>query len=206
MGQPARTVAPKLAIGMTKHKQLSVGAPLPVASRAGFTLIELLIVIFIISIVTAVALLRIGQNDRRQVADFAEALTQRITLAQEQALLQPVIIGIRFEPHAYRFLRLLPQQPDAPQQKKNAPRWQSLGDDLLDTYPIPATIDMQIKVAGDKELATDSATREKIKRPQVIISTNGDITPFRITIARHGGKPQYVIIGESDGNVAKQSH
>lgn len=194
----------KLAIGMLKVKQRLATASTKGAAPAGFTLIELLIVIFIISIVTAVALLRIGQSDRREVGDFAEALTQRITLAQEQALLQPIIIGIRFEPQHYRFLRLLP--PPLHEQKKNAPQWQALDDALLGTYTIPATISVHLKVADDKEEVSESGAHpKKQQRPQVIISTNGDITPFRISIARRGAKPQYVIIGDADGSVTKQS-
>ena len=55
----------------------------------GFTLIELLVVIFIISIVTSVALLSISRNENKQLEAFTNELVQTVTLAEEQAMLQP---------------------------------------------------------------------------------------------------------------------
>jgi general secretion pathway protein H len=63
---------------------------------AGFTLIEILIVMVIISIVGAASLLSISRNKNSQMENFARQLTNLITLAQQQAMLQPAVIGMTF--------------------------------------------------------------------------------------------------------------
>ena len=41
--------------------------------------------------------------------------------------------------------------------------------------------------------------------PQIVISTNGDITPFKIYVAKTGKSPRYVISGDADGNITSKS-
>jgi len=72
-------------------------------NRCGFTLIEILVVILIISIVTSVALLSISRNENRQLETFTKDLVQTLTLAQEQAMLQPAVLGLAIERHTYQF-------------------------------------------------------------------------------------------------------
>ena len=40
--------------------------------------------------------------------------------------------------------------------------------------------------------------------PQVVISTNGDITPFTIYVGKKGKSPRYVIKGDADGNITSK--
>ena len=41
-------------------------------------------------------------------------------------------------------------------------------------------------------------------KPQIVISTNGDVTPFTIYVGRKGKKPLYAISGDADGNVTSR--
>ena len=83
--------------------------------NSGFTLIEVLIVIFIISIVSTTALMTIGRNENRRLETLAIQITQMLTLAEEEALLQPAVIGLAISDTSFQFLRY---QPAGNQYKK----------------------------------------------------------------------------------------
>lgn len=166
---------------------------IPKRSMAGFTLIELLVVIFIISIVTSVALLSVGHNENRQLESFANELAQRVTLAEEQAMLQPAVLGLILDESSYQFAAYSPAVGD----KK--PTWTPIQDKILGQHPIPRDIELGVEVGGKHFTKTDE--EETTKDPQVIISTNGDLTPFTIYIGKRGKTPRYVIRGDADGNV-----
>jgi general secretion pathway protein H len=141
----------------------------------GYTLIEILVVLLIISIVTSVAMLNIGQNKNKQLETFANELTQIVTLAEEQAMLQPMVLGLSFNERSMQFSSF-----------KNT--WRPLQDAQFSKHGIPNNI--QINVQGGAKSG-----------PEIIISSNGDITPFTIYLSQKGKEPRYVIKGEADGTV-----
>ena len=159
---------------------------------AGFTLIEVLVVLFIISVVTSVALLSINRNENKQMESFVNELRQIMTLAEEQAMLQPSVLGLTLNDHSFQFASL---QPSA-DSKKN--KWSLLEDTMLGKHDIPRNIQLNI-VIGNASIKPAEETA--IKTPQIIISTNGDITPFTIYVGKIGEKPRYAVIGDADGNV-----
>ncbi len=158
----------------------------------GYTLIEILIVLFIISIVTSVALISMGRNENRQIETVATEVHQIITLAEEEALLKHWVIGLVVKPHALQFFHLAAK---AGENKK----WLPLNDKLLTPRYFPASI--VIRIAG-RERSKDESSDEK---PQVVISTNGDLTPFIIYVGKDGEKPRYVIRGEANGKITTES-
>src|SRR5262245_4100630 len=125
----------------------------------GYTLIELLIVIFIISIVTSVALLSVGHHQNRELAAVAKELMEAITLAEEQAMLQPAVIGIQFTARAYQFYRY---QPAFDTQ---AAHWSLLKDNVLSGRSLPAGMRLTVQ--------TDAIADDHSSIPQIVISTNG---------------------------------
>lgn len=160
----------------------------------GYTLIEILIVLFIISIVASVALLSISRNDNRQLESFANDLTQILSLAEEQAMLQPAVIGLALNEDSYQFASF-----DAvAKEKKTA--WIPLQDTILGKHGIPRGIQIDVEVDGNR-LSIENAVKNI---PQIIISTNGDITPFTIYVSKSGEKPRYMIRGDADGNVTNK--
>ena len=166
----------------------------------GFTLIEILVVLFIISIVSTVALLSISHNSNKQIETFANELTQVITLAEEQALLQPAVIGLSFTENSYQFLTY-----QAPSEKDKTASWIPIQDDVLGKHTIPSDIEVKVVVANAKPSTTDTMDEHEKAQPQIIISTNGDVTPFTIYIGKRDDKPRYVITGEANGTVTNKS-
>lgn len=162
----------------------------------GFTLIEILVVLFIISIVTTVALLTISRNQNRALDVFAKEFTQRLSLAEEQAMLQPSVLGLSIAENGYQFTRYHSQQGE----KKSS--WLPTQDKLLGDHAIPLGIELNVEVGG-KKLA-ENKDEKKNATPQIVISTNGDITPFTIYVGKTGQSPRYMISGDADGNITSK--
>jgi general secretion pathway protein H len=161
-------------------------------SLAGFTLIEVLVVMLIISIVTSVALLTINRNENREIDAFANEFTQVLSLAEEQAMLQPAVLRVTFKEHSFQFASL--QKANDQEQKEH---WLPLSDNELGHHRIPDHIEIALK-------QHQASAKEIENNPQIIISTNGDVTPFTIYIGKRGAKPRYVITGDSNGHIESQ--
>lgn len=155
--------------------------------NTGYTLIEILIVVFIISIVTSVALLSIGQNENKRLAAFANTLAQTIQLAEEQAMLQPAVIGLSFKNQSLQFSMY----------QADSGNWLPSEDVILNTRPIPTDIHVAVEVGGQR-----LSTENELAQPQIIISTNGDVTPFTLYVGKKGQHSRYKVRGEADGTVS----
>lgn len=158
---------------------------------SGFTLIEVLIVIFIISIVTSVALLTISRNENRRLEAFGKEFVERLTLAEEEAMLRSSVIGLHIKENNYQYLNF----ETAAEEKKSS--WQPLQDELLHDHEIPS--DMELSLEGVE--AKSAIQSEGEISPQLVISTNGDITPFTIHLGKKGQSPRYLITGYADGSI-----
>lgn len=161
----------------------------------GYTLIEILVVLFIISIVTSVALLTISRNQNKQLEIFANELAQSMSLAEEQAMLQSTVLGLRLDDHSFHFASM---QQTVEGEKKTA--WTPLQDTILGQHHIPGDIQLAVQVGGQKL----SSENTKVI-PQVIISTNGEVTPFTIYVGKKGEKPRYIVTGDADGNITNKA-
>ena len=153
----------------------------------GYTLIEILVVLFIISIVTSVALLTIGRNENKKMETFANELTEMVSLAEEQAMLQPTVLGMSFGKHSFQFASLQTVTDD----KKN--KWAPFQDAILNKHAIPSGIQVKVQVGNESA------------DPRIVMSTNGDVTPFTIYIGKPGEKPSYAVIGDADGKISSKS-
>lgn len=150
---------------------------------AGYTLIEILIVLFIISIVTSVALLSISDNQTRIVDQFTADFLAQLSLAEERALLTPCVIGVFINQENISFKRL-----DNSTSKLS---WHAFDGNLSHTLIIPQSIHL-----------LGSA---KQKPPQIIISSGGEVSAFNLPIAYKNQTPQFEIKGEAGGNVYQRS-
>lgn len=149
----------------------------------GFTLIEILIVIAIISIVASVATLTIHFNQSKQMEGIAQNLKNLITLAEEEAILRPAILGLAFSENHFQVYKY----------QENTKTWQSLPNKVFQKHNIPDKTHITLKI-HNKEIPANGI-------PQLIISSNGDIPAFTISIAKNGESPSYEVIGEESGNV-----
>lgn len=160
----------------------------------GYTLIEILIVLFIISIVSSVALLSINRNENRQLEAFANELAEMLTLAEEQAMLQPTVLGLIVDDQSLHFATY-----QAANKLKENNKWIPLQDKILGMQSIPNEVKVSVELQGN---TTEIKKAEGVETPQIIISTNGDLTPFTIYVGKKGKKPRYVIRGDADGHVS----
>lgn len=158
----------------------------------GYTLIEILVVLFIVSIVAGVALLTIGRNQNKQMETFVSELTQSITLAEERAMLQPTVLGLSIGTSSLQFNAY---QPALAKEKS---KWLPVQDTALSQRTIPNDIQLGLNVGQARGEFSNS------NGPQIIISTNGDLTPFTIYVGKKGQKPRYAITGDADGNVTSR--
>jgi len=164
------------------------------AKHIGFTLIELLVVIFIISIVSGVALLSIGHNQSKKIQSFTNQVAETLLLAQQQAMLQPAVIGIYLTEQALQFY-------DLHTQPGGKSKWLPRSDRLLETLNVPDG--MEIKLSHTLKLKTQETQKER--SPQIIISSNGDVTPFMLYLGANNDKPRYVIQGDVNGSITQQT-
>jgi general secretion pathway protein H len=155
--------------------------PVTIARQVGYTLIEILVVLFIIGIVSGVTLLTISHSHHKTVEVFANQLTQTLTLAEEQAMLQPAVLGVSIHNNLLQFSML--------KTIANRVTWVPLTDKAFQPVT-PNNLAISFHSAAEKE-----------NSPQVIISTNGDLTPFTLYVGIKGEKPRYKITGDANGKV-----
>lgn len=173
----------------------------PRRSSFGFTLIELLIVLFIMGLVTGVALLRLGRNENRPYLLLANDLIQMVALAEEQAMLQGRPLGLHVGKDAFYIVH-----------------WDALGDGQKGRWSplpphaahglgrriVPNYIEIRLEAASRHDKSNKGPDEDK-GRPQVVLFANGDLVPFRLYVGHKGEKPRYVVRGEVDGGLSSQA-
>ncbi len=137
----------------------------------GFTLIEILVVLFIISIMTGIALVNLPGF--MQSGDFdaeADRLKVVLEMLRDEALIQANEYGFKPEPDGYQFFiyNELQQQ------------W-----DLLEERPFTERntknkIQLSLNVEGD-----ELRLGENDEAPPILILSSGEITPFELEV--HSG-------------------
>jgi general secretion pathway protein H len=157
----------------------------------GFTLVEVLIVMLIISIVGTAAILTVSRNENSRLENFSKQLTNLIMLAEEQAMLQPAVLGIVFSKNSFRFYQYRENPPDKP-------TWNALNDPVFAIHKIPKDTKISLKVL-DKNIPVTH--NDETIQPQLIISSSGDPTPFVIQLGKAGAKPTYQITGSEGGSI-----
>lgn len=139
----------------------------PGVRACGFTLLELLVVLLIIGILMGMAVLSVGsRSPEKELREELARFKVRIDLARHEALLEAREWGIRFDGRGgYRFMRL-----DARRQ------WQESEDEerLLQPYRLPELFATELRVEG---MVLDKPVRPE-DPPQVVLSSDGTVTPF----------------------------
>ena len=160
----------------------------------GFTLIELLVVVVIIGIVSTGVLLATGLAWRdRELEEQGERLFALTAYAREQAELQTREFGLFCDEHGYEFLVFDPRR-DA---------WRSvMEDEVLRARELPEGLRLRLAVEGrEVVLRRPSAEQEEEKMPHVMIFSNGDLTPFRLTIERDDMDRSITIASDEQGQI-----
>lgn len=156
----------------------------------GYTLLELIVVLFIIGLISSVILLRTGTvRFERKTSVYAQQLESFLQICQQQALLQPAIIGILFSTDKYGAYIF---------EEGTQARWVALAakDNFWRPREIPSDIALR--------LTASVAVHAGVISPQIVIQPSGNLTPFSIDIGYVNEPPRYRISGNDAGEIILQ--
>lgn len=167
---------------------------------AAFTLVELLVVIVIIGVLTVGAVLAASAaGGDRELEQTGKRMHALIGYAREQAELQTREFGLRLTPAGYAFLSFDPRHE----------RWQRIeSDEALRERMLPEGLDVRLWVeAREVVLPRPDARAERDAReaeapqPQIMLFSNGDLTPFEIRLSRSGAGRHVSLHSDEQGRL-----
>lgn len=167
--------------GNRVNRLLKINKPLAWQTK-GYTLVEILIVLFIMGLVTSIAVLTVSRNTQQDTTELANTLVQMLHLAEEKAVLETRPLGFAVHNHDYQWLRL------------QTTRWIPFTDTLFKTVTLPALWQLTLRTPTQTPAT-----------PHIVIATNGTLTPFKLYIGKRHQAPCYVIVGHANGAVTKQA-
>jgi len=133
----------------------------------GFTLIEILVVLFIVSIMTGIAVVNLPRFT--QTGDFdteANRLKVVLEMLREEALVQANEYGLRPERKGYQFFIY----------NEMHQVWELLQERPFTSRTLPADIRLSVRVEGHElQFGEEDA-------PPILILSSGEITPFELRI------------------------
>lgn len=145
----------------------------PSPRHHGFTLIELMVVLVIVGIVLTIAVLYLGGFGLSERAKTtANQLQQVMTVASQQAVLQPATIGMKITAKGYRFYQSV--AADEFGQSK----WVPLRNDRLSR---PDAFDPRLKI--HVKTKTFDQDVEDAKLPEIVFFPSGLATPAQVSIS-----------------------
>lgn len=148
---------------------------------SGFTLIEILIVMLIISIVSMVAVTTLSKNQNKELENAAFTIQSQIKLAEEEALLRPATLGFGVAKDKLIFFIY---------KEGSKSTWQPLKDAVFHSSLKMDFVKIALRVEN-KYVPLDG-------EPKIIIFSNGNITPFKLTLEQPQNK-RYHIRGRENG-------
>lgn len=174
-------------------RRWAVGGRRP--AQRGFSLLELLVVVTIIGIMAGAAVLSMGiLGSDREIEREALRLSSLVELLREEALMQGRDFGVLFAEGGYRFY-IYDHAGSAWLEPEN--------DRLLRERALPEELLLALIMEG-RELTLarlfDAGVLEN-PRPQVMIFSSGEITPFEAAIRRDGSTARFVIEAQINGQV-----
>ena len=158
---------------------------------AGFTLLELLVVMVIMGIVLSFGMLALGDGGRGDQIDQAvRRLQVLIELGSEEAILQSRELGLYIAPDHYRFFSY------------EEAGWQAYeSDELFRSRALPAQVSFELYME-DLKVSLEEATESP--KPQIILSSSGERSPFELFILPDEEGPRYKITSLGLGDLMLQ--
>ncbi len=156
---------------------------------SGFTLIEVLVVVMIIGIISAFAVLGLGNlGDGRELQNEANRMAALIEMASDEATLQGRDFGLELLQTGYRFVEFDPLTE----------QWfEVIGDDLMRSRTLAEDTEFELFLEDKRILLEidvaesgqsdddDNSDLADDYQPHVLVLSSGDITPFVLEIFRH---------------------
>ena len=169
------------------QRKLEIGMRL---NNRGFTLIEVLIVLLITAIITAVAVVAFGQFGRgRREKIIVDQFVRVISVAQQQAILTPEVLGLSVTNKGYQFY-----QYEIELEKKTG-EWKSLQNDALSN----SNAFRKVFNADIKSISAFESSDSKKTDPQILFLPSGFVTPFVLEL--NGAKNHFLITVKNNGVV-----
>jgi len=132
---------------------------------SGFTLLELLVVILIIGLTTSLVTLNPETDTVALAKKETKKLAYLIRLAAEDSLMRSRPVSLHLTPTGYRFLI---------RTKSNL--WIPSKDKLFTPRKMPKGITIELNLTNDE----DQFSAPSEETPQILLSTSGELTPFKI--------------------------
>jgi len=160
-------------------------------THRGFTLLELLVVLVIIGLFSSLVMMSVTPNDNQVTHREAKRLIHTIQLAQDEAIMQGVQLGVTVQADRYFFSRL----------QDNV--WLPLvGDPDLTEYVLAPPLMMTIEIEGDNVVLKNVANS---LIPAVMILSSGEITSFKLSLLNQEIPDRvFQIIGQENGQLSLQ--
>lgn len=158
----------------------------------GFTLIEILVVVVIIGLLAVGAVLSLGTAKRDDALETeARRIETLIDYTREHAELATREYGLRIEGDSYAFLGFDPRRGI----------WHEVdNDDVLRARTLPAGLRMRLRIEGRDVLLRPLKSGEQLQ-PQVMLFSNGDVTPFELSIDRADSPLRATIASDDEGAI-----
>lgn len=136
-------------------------------TQTGFTLFEVIVVIAIISFALTIATISIGDPQIKRIKQHSERIASLIQLVREQAIFNSQDYAISIWQSGYAFYTY------------DATGWLPVsGDRIFRIRELPEELEFYLHLDGIKV----NLEREDKKKPQIFITSDGDISPFQLDI------------------------
>ena len=168
-------------------------------------MIEVLVVVMIIGIISAVAVLGLGNlGDDRELQRAARRITSLIELASDEATMQGRDFGLELQQSGYRFVEFDPLTG----------QWgEVFGDDLMRPRQLAQDTEFELFLEDRRVLlaidAADTTRNDDADNhvlnenylPHILILSSGDITPFILEIIRNTDRASVVLSASASGEL-----
>jgi general secretion pathway protein H len=161
-------------------------------SCAGFTLIEMLVVVVIIAIASAMAVLAVGTAGRdRELEKESERLHALLNFTREQAELRTREYGLLCDETRYQFVVFDPRKQ----------LWVAVeNDQALYERELPGGLSIRLVVEA-RPVVLRRPPDSKDLTPQVMIYSNGDLTPFELALERREEERSITLASNDEGKI-----
>ena len=157
-------------------------------SQRAFTLLEILLVVIIIALFAGMVMFSLAPNDNKVLKNEARRLFQVIKLAQDEAIIQDVEMGLTIQPTQYFFSQL------------EKDKWELLEDKQFGTHKLVEGIKLLYVIDGDAVMFLGKDEDEvRLSSPKIILLSSGEMIPFTIKIGLLNQNAMYQIMGQEDG-------